>query len=69
NLNLQISPFVSMELSLGCGADMKLSPKTLLGLGYTCEMYGKKKYIDQNNASLNLKPTSHRVMLRIGHRF
>ncbi|MGL5784054.1 MAG: outer membrane protein [Alphaproteobacteria bacterium] len=56
-------------LSLGCGADMKLSPKTLLGLSYTCELYGKKKYIDQNNASLNLKPTSHRVMLRIGYRF
>ncbi|MGL5720490.1 MAG: outer membrane protein [Alphaproteobacteria bacterium] len=62
-------PFRFNGMSLGCGADMKLSPKTLLGLGYTCEMYGKKKYIDQNNASLNLKPTSHRVMLRIGHRF
>ncbi len=55
-------------ISWGLGADIKFLPKVLLGLGYTYDVYEKKRSTDLKGSPLNLKLTSHRVMFRVGYK-
>ncbi|MGL4426162.1 MAG: outer membrane protein [Alphaproteobacteria bacterium] len=55
-------------ISWGMGADIKFLPKVLLGLGYTYDVYEKKRSTDLKGSPLNLKLISHRVMFRVGYK-
>ncbi|MGL4824736.1 MAG: outer membrane protein [Alphaproteobacteria bacterium] len=55
-------------MSWGVGADIKFLPKVLLGFGYAYDFYEKKGFSYLNGSFLNLKLTSHRVMLRVGYK-
>lgn len=61
-------PLYFKGTSWGLGADIKILPRVLLGFGYAYDVYEKKQSIDTNGSFLNLKPTSHRVMLRVGYK-
>ena len=64
---------------VGVGADVKVAPKILLGLEYTCAFYGKWKgkrfelgdgtAIQDDHIRHERKPESHNFMLRVAYTF